>query len=115
MTEVATRSPAALHGVGVSVVNALSEQLDIEVRRDGHVFRQSYSRGKPQNDLQKGEESTETGTTITFLPDAEIFESLEIDFKVIEERMRDTAFLTRGLHITIVDERGRGSPGRVPI
>ena len=97
-----------LHGVGVSVVNALSERLDVEIRRDGHVFRQTYARGKPQGDLVKGEASSETGTTITFLPDDEIFESLEIDFTVIEERMRDTAFLTRGLKITIVDERDEG-------
>jgi DNA gyrase subunit B len=97
-----------LHGVGVSVVNALSERLDVEIRRDGHVFRQTYARGKPQADLVKGEASSETGTTITFLPDDEIFESLEIDFTVIEERMRDTAFLTRGLKITIVDERDEG-------
>ncbi len=98
-----------LHGVGVSVVNALSERLDIEIRRDGHVFTQSYARGKPLGDLKKGEATKETGTTITFLPDAEIFESLEIDFTTIEERMRDTAFLTRGLHITIVDERDTGN------
>jgi DNA gyrase subunit B len=98
-----------LHGVGVSVVNALSEKLDIEIRRDGHVFTQSYARGKPQADLVKGEATNETGTTITFMPDAEIFESLEIDFTTIEERMRDTAFLTRGLHITIIDEREAGN------
>ncbi|MFZ1997030.1 MAG: DNA topoisomerase (ATP-hydrolyzing) subunit B [Solirubrobacteraceae bacterium] len=97
-----------LHGVGVSVVNALSERLDVEIRRDGHVFRQSYARGKPQADLVKGEPTSETGTTITYLPDDEIFESLEVDFTVIEERMRDTAFLTRGLKITIVDERDEG-------
>jgi DNA gyrase subunit B len=97
-----------LHGVGVSVVNALSEQLEVEVRRDGHVFRQTYARGKPQTELEKGEATSETGTTITFLPDDQIFESLEIDFAVIEERMRDTAFLTRGLRITIVDERDGG-------
>jgi DNA gyrase subunit B len=97
-----------LHGVGVSVVNALSERLDVEIRRDGHVFTQSYARGKPQGDLQKGAATSETGTTITFLPDADIFESLEVDFTTIEERMRDTAFLTRGLHITIIDERGEG-------
>ena len=97
-----------LHGVGVSVVNALSERLDVEIRRDGHVFRQTYARGKPQGDLVKGEPSSETGTTITFLPDDEIFESLDIDFTVIEERMRDTAFLTRGLKIIIVDEREEG-------
>ena len=98
-----------LHGVGVSVVNALSESLSVEVRREGHVFRQTYERGKPQGDLEKGEATKETGLTISFLPDAEIFESLEIDFKTIEERMRDTAFLTRGLKITIIDERGEGN------
>ncbi|HEY2260708.1 MAG TPA: DNA topoisomerase (ATP-hydrolyzing) subunit B [Solirubrobacteraceae bacterium] len=98
-----------LHGVGVSVVNALSERLDIEVRRDGYVFTQSYERGHPLADLKRGEPTKETGTTITFLPDADVFESLEVDFKTLEERMRDTAFLTRGLHITIVDERGEGN------
>ncbi len=97
-----------LHGVGVSVVNALSERLDVEVRRDGHVFRQTYERGRPVTDLQRGEATSETGTTITYLPDADVFETLEVDFTVLEERMRDTAFLTRGLHITIVDERGDG-------
>ena len=71
--------------------------------------RQSYERGKPQTRPRaRARRPQETGTTITFLPDAEIFETLEIDFKTIEERMRDTAFLTRGLHITIVDERGEG-------
>ncbi len=98
-----------LHGVGVSVVNALSERLDVEVRRDGYSFTQTYERGKPLGDLKRGEPTKDTGTTITFLPDADIFESLEVDFKTIEERMRDTAFLTRGLHITIVDERGTGN------
>ncbi len=97
-----------LHGVGVSVVNALSERLDVEVRRDGYVFTQTYERGKPLGDLKQGEATKETGTTITYLPDADVFETLELNFKTIEERMRDTAFLTRGLHITIVDERGVG-------
>jgi DNA gyrase subunit B len=92
-----------LHGVGVSVVNALSERLDVEVRRDGFVWRQSYERGKPLGDLAKGEPTKETGTTITFLADADIFESLEFDFKTLEERMRETAFLTRG---RLIDERG---------
>ena len=98
-----------LHGVGLSVVNALSERLDAEVRRDGHVFRQSFQRGAPTGDMVKGEPTEDHGTTITFLPDHEIFESLEVTFKTIEERMRDTAFLTRGLKITIVDERGEGA------
>jgi DNA gyrase subunit B len=97
-----------LHGVGVSVVNALSERLDVEVRRDGFVWTQSYERGKPLGDLKRGEPTNETGTTVTFLPDADIFETLDFDFTTIEERMRETAFLTRGLRITIVDERGTG-------
>src|SRR5207248_6851683 len=78
-----------LHGVGVSVVNALSERLDVEVRRDGHVFTQSYERGKPLGDLKKGEATKETGTTVTYLPDAVIFETLDVDFTTIEERMRE--------------------------
>jgi len=100
-----------LHGVGVSVVNALSEQLRVEVRRDGHVFSQEYSRGAPQAPLAKGEKlpaSAPTGLSVTFLPDADIFESLDFDFRTLEERLRETAFLTRGLRISIVDERGEG-------
>src|ERR1700710_3098054 len=69
-----------LHGVGLSVVNALSEQLDIEICREGFVWRQDYQRGKPQNDLQQGEASDEHGTSITFRPDAEIFETTELEF-----------------------------------
>src|SRR3954465_7325227 len=98
-----------LHGVGLSVVNALSELLSIEIVRDGHVWRQEYQRGKPQNDLQQGEPSSEHGTTITFRPDAEIFEVTELDFSVLEQRLRETAFLTRGLRISITDERGEGA------
>ena len=100
-----------LHGVGVSVVNALSERLLVEIRRDGYDWSQEYSRGAPQNELQKGAKlpgDGVTGTTITFLPDAEIFESLDFDFHTLEERLRETAFLTRGLKISIVDERGEG-------
>ncbi len=100
-----------LHGVGVSVVNALSEQLHVEVRRDDHHWTQDYSRGAPLGELQKGAPlapGQTTGTTITFLPDAEIFETLEFDFRTLEERLRETAFLTRGLKISIVDERGEG-------
>ncbi|HWM13575.1 MAG TPA: DNA gyrase subunit B, partial [Gaiellaceae bacterium] len=98
-----------LHGVGVSVVNALSELLHVEVRRDGFTFTQDYSRGAPQGELAKGEPTKETGTTITFLPDAEIFESLDFDFATLEQRLRETAFLTRGLRISIEDERGEGA------
>jgi DNA gyrase subunit B len=100
-----------LHGVGVSVVNALSEQLHAEIRRDGHRFTQDYSRGVPQGELHKGEKlaaDDPTGTSITFLPDADVFETLELDFRTLEERLRETAFLTRGLEISIVDERAEG-------
>jgi DNA gyrase subunit B len=97
-----------LHGVGVSVVNALSEHLTVEIRRDGFLWTQEYERGKPQYDLKKGEATKETGTTVTFLPDADIFESLDYDFTTLEQRMRETAFLTAGLAITLVDERGEG-------
>ena len=98
-----------LHGVGVSVVNALSEQLDIEVRRDGHVWSQTYQRGAPQAPLRKGEPTKKTGTTIVFRPDAEIFEATDLDFATLEQRLRETAFLTRGLRILITDERGEGA------
>jgi DNA gyrase subunit B len=97
-----------LHGVGVSVVNALSERLQLEIRRDGFVHTQEYSRGAPQDQLTQGEKTDDTGTIITFLPDADIFESLDFDFATLEERLRETAFLTRGLKISIVDERGEG-------
>ncbi len=100
-----------LHGVGVSVVNALSELLEIEIRRDGHVWRQTYVRGAPQGPLVKGEPltSSQTGTAITFRPDAEVFETTTLDFSVLEQRLRETAFLTRGLKISITDERGEGA------
>ncbi len=97
-----------LHGVGVSVVNALSERLTVEIRRDGYLWTQHYARGVPLGDLERGEATKATGTTITFLPDADVFESLDIDFKTIEERLRDTAFLTRGLRIELIDRRGEG-------
>jgi DNA gyrase subunit B len=100
-----------LHGVGVSVVNALSERLLVQIDRDGYSFSQEYSRGAPQQELQRGEKlaaGASTGTTVTFLPDADIFEALDFDFHTVEERLRETAFLTRGLKISIVDERAEG-------
>ncbi|MBV8943717.1 MAG: DNA topoisomerase (ATP-hydrolyzing) subunit B [Solirubrobacterales bacterium] len=97
-----------LHGVGVSVVNALSERVDVEVRRDGYAWSQSYERGKPLSEVERGEPTSQTGTKTTFLPDPDIFESVDFDFTTVEERMRETAFLTRGLRIVIVDERDTG-------
>ncbi|HYJ21508.1 MAG TPA: ATP-binding protein, partial [Solirubrobacterales bacterium] len=95
-----------LHGVGVSVVNALSERLHLQISTDGNVWSQDYERGKPMTDLSKGEATAEHGTQITFLPDLEIFEEIGFDFDTLAERLRETAFLTRGLRIELVDERG---------
>jgi DNA gyrase subunit B len=98
-----------LHGVGVSVVNALSETVKVEVRRDGFVWTQEYDRGTPRYDLKKGEATKETGTTITFLPDADVFETLDFDFSILEQRLRETAFLTRSMKIALTDERSGGN------
>ncbi|HWH96697.1 MAG TPA: ATP-binding protein, partial [Baekduia sp.] len=100
-----------LHGVGVSVVNALSETVKVEVRREGHIWTQEYDRGAPRYPLVKGEKMPEgevTGTTITWLPDAEVFETLDHEFSVLEQRLRETAYLTRGLAISLTDERAGG-------
>jgi DNA gyrase subunit B len=100
-----------LHGVGVSVVNALSERLVAEVRRDGRVYRQRFERGEPLGDMEVvGEMGADDapGTTISFLPDAEVFEELNADAATITQRLRETAFLTKGLQIKLVDERAGG-------
>ncbi|HEY4700711.1 MAG TPA: ATP-binding protein, partial [Streptosporangiaceae bacterium] len=94
-----------LHGVGISVVNALSIRLDEEIRRDGYVWRQSYKQGAPTTPLERGEETSETGTTTTFWPDAGIFESTTWNFETLSRRLQEMAFLNRGLSITLRDER----------
>ncbi|HEV8276523.1 MAG TPA: DNA topoisomerase (ATP-hydrolyzing) subunit B [Streptosporangiaceae bacterium] len=94
-----------LHGVGVSVVNALSTRLEVEVRRDGYVWRQAYELGDPATALARGEATTETGTTITFWPDEAIFESTEWSFETLSRRLQEMAFLSRGLEITLTDLR----------
>jgi DNA gyrase subunit B len=94
-----------LHGVGVSVVNALSEWLKVEVKRDGKVWRQEFSRGEPTTDLKKVGPTKESGTTITFLPDLEILDELEWSSEILVQRLRETAFLTKGLRIVLIDER----------
>ncbi len=96
-----------LHGVGVSVVNALSSRLHLEISRGGSVWSQDYERGKPQGPLTAGAATEVTGTTLTFQPDPEIFEEVEFDFQTLADRLRETAFLTRGLKIELVDERGQ--------
>lgn len=97
-----------LHGVGVSVVNALSEQLELRIWRDGFEWVQNYERGKPMTELKKGDKTDRRGTQITFLPDLEIFEEIEYDDTVLVQRFRETAFLTRGLKIDFADLRGEG-------
>src|SRR5439155_22925372 len=86
-----------LHGVGASVVNALSEWLVAEVHRDGKIYRQEFTRGEPDAKMKKVGVTTETGTTISFLPDAEVFDELEFNADTREQHIRETAFLTRGL------------------
>jgi DNA gyrase subunit B len=97
-----------LHGVGASVVNALSEWLIADVERDGKVYRQEFARGVPKGEMKPAGISNETGTTISFLPDAEIFEELEFSADTLRQRFRETAFLTRGLRIVFTDERAGG-------
>jgi DNA gyrase subunit B len=97
-----------LHGVGVSVVNALSKWLELEIRRDGKIFRQSYRRGDPQEPLEVAGETKKRGTKITFMPDEEIFETTEFSFDILSQRIREMAFLNAGVRIKISDERGDG-------
>jgi DNA gyrase subunit B len=97
-----------LHGVGVSVVNALSERLVAEVHRDGKIYRQEFERGVPKGDMKKVGPTNRTGTTISFLPDGEVFEEIEYSAETLQQRLRETAFLTRGLRIRLVDERAGG-------
>ena len=94
-----------LHGVGVSVVNALSIKLIVEVKRDGKIYMQEYSRGQTKTKLKESGKSEGTGTTITFWPDEEIFSTIVFDYKVLETRFREIVFLNPGLKIVLVDEK----------
>jgi DNA gyrase subunit B len=94
-----------LHGVGVSVVNALSDRVEVEVRLKGFVWRQAYRIGVPVAPLAKGEETTRTGTTVTFWPSEEIFDATVFDYETLRSRFQQTAFLNKGLQISITDER----------
>jgi len=94
-----------LHGVGSSVVNALSEWLEVEVSRDGHIYKQRYERGKVSYDLKVIGDTDGTGTKVTFQPDGLIFDTLEYDYNVLRKRLRETAFLTKGLKISLTDMR----------
>jgi len=99
-----------LHGVGVSVVNALSTHLEVEVHRDGAVYRQSYDRGVPTAPLAQGESTTVTGTTVTFWPDAEVFDTTWFDFTTLSRRFQEMAFLNKGLSLELTDERRGAAP-----
>ncbi|MGP3533572.1 DNA topoisomerase (ATP-hydrolyzing) subunit B [Microbacterium sp. RD1] len=95
-----------LHGVGSSVVNALSSRLEVEVKREGHVWRQSYRNGGvPQAPLAQGEATDDTGTTITFWPDEDIFDTVDFDYETLRTRFQQMAFLNKGLRIDLRDER----------
>jgi DNA gyrase subunit B len=94
-----------LHGVGISVVNALSEALELEIWRNGQVYQQSYERGKPEADLQVTGTTRRRGTKVTFKPDHEIFETTEFSFDTLAQRLRELAFLNGGITISLDDER----------
>jgi len=94
-----------LHGVGISVVNALSEQLNVIVRRDGNLYKQQYEKGDPISDVKKGGKTNETGTTVSFRPDEDIFGTYVIDFNILSERLEELAYLNGGLTIQLIDER----------
>jgi DNA gyrase subunit B len=99
------RVAGGLHGVGVSVVNALSERLEVEVSRDSRIFSQKFEKGKPVSDLRKFGKSTQTGTKITFKPDPEIFEDINFSFDIIAHWLREIAFLNAGVKVDLKDER----------
>jgi len=98
-----------LHGVGLSVVNALSEWLDVEVFQNGKHYRQRYNRGIPMRPLAVVGEADRTGTTVTFYPDSEIFETLDFNYDDLRRRLREVAYLNKGLEINLSDKRGEGN------
>ena len=94
-----------LHGVGASVVNALSEKCIVTIKREGSIWQQTYERGKVVSDLENIGSSNETGTTVYFKPDSEIFDETVYDFSILSQRLRELAFLNKGIHITLIDKR----------
>ena len=102
-----------LHGVGASVVNALSEWLEVVVYKEGKKYRQRYERGNVVTDLEVIGDTQKRGTKVAFKPDAQIFEDTVYDFEILKERLRETAFLTKGLKIILIDDRGEQSVERI--
>ena len=100
-----------LHGVGVSVVNALSDTLRAEVHRDGRVYYQEYRKGKPNSDIQEHGTTTKSGTIITFMPDADIFTETEFRYEILSARLRELAYLNKGIRLTIIDKREKQENG----
>ncbi len=96
---------AGLHGVGLSVVNALSEYLEVEIKRNGKVYSQRYERGEKASELRAIGNTEKTGTKVRFRPDEQIFETIEFSYEILAQRMRELSFLNNGIHITLVDER----------
>lgn len=104
-SEIGYRTAGGLHGVGLSVVNALSEWFLVDVRRDGKIYRQRYERGDPVTELKVVGKSDSTGTTHTFMPDISIFNEIEFSFDTLSNRLRELAFLNKGIRISLVDEK----------
>ena len=108
-SESSYKVSGGLHGVGISVVNALSDRLELEIRRDGCVWRQEYSRGEPVSAFEQIGTTDKTGTRVTFHPDDTIFASTEFSFDILSQRLRELSFLNAGIRIQITDERSSKS------
>lgn len=104
-SDIGYKTAGGLHGVGLSVVSALSEWLQIEVKRDGNIWRQRYEKGKPVTEMKSIGKASSTGTTITFMPDGTIFGTMDFSFDTLSSRLRELAFLNKGIKIILVDER----------
>ena len=103
-----------LHGVGVSVVNALSSMLKVTVKRNGKIFEQEYALGKPLHNIKVTGETDRTGTTVSFLPDSSIFITSKYDYSILASRLRELAYLNKGITLTLLDEREKDEKGNLP-
>src|SRR5260221_4551218 len=109
LDSVPTKVSGGLHGVGVAVVNALSDWLELEIQRDGAVWEQTYEKGKPTSKLKQTGKTRKTGTKVTFHPDATIFDKTVFSYDTLATRLREYAFLNKGLKVTLADERAEKS------